>query len=133
MPVAEGRTLGTVLRAARTKAGLTQAALAKAIGLAPNHILRIESGERLDIRFSTACKLAQALDLPLDMLATACGFPTQSGSQAGPAVEGLLHAVRRAKAAAEGMARAAEAAAEDIGASRASVQKRPSAKAKRRR
>ena len=66
--------LGGILRAARERAGLTQATLGERVGLAPNHIARLEAGEKSNPRFETVGKLAAELGLSLDELAVACGY-----------------------------------------------------------
>jgi transcriptional regulator with XRE-family HTH domain len=62
------------LRAARERAGLSQAALAEKVGLAPNHVARLEAGEKSNPRFETVGRLASELGLSLDELAAACGY-----------------------------------------------------------
>lgn len=66
--------LGGLLRAARERAGLTQAALGERVGLAPNHVARLEAGEKSNPRFETVGKLASELGLSLDEVAVACGY-----------------------------------------------------------
>lgn len=70
------KALGGLLRSARERAGLTQAALAETVGLAPNHLVRLESGEKSNPRFETVALLAAQLGLSLDDLAAACGYRT---------------------------------------------------------
>jgi len=65
--------LGRSIRAERRKAGLTQAELARKAGIAPNHLSRLESGEKIDPRFETVTKLAAALGISLDTLAKGLG------------------------------------------------------------
>lgn len=62
------------IRAARERAGLTQAELARRVGLAPNHIARLESGEKSNPRFETVARIAAELGLSLDELSIASGF-----------------------------------------------------------
>lgn len=70
--------LGEILREARERAGLTQSDLARRVGIAPNHLVRLESGEKVDPRWSTVVRLAAALGLSLDAIAVACGYRAQS-------------------------------------------------------
>ena len=61
--------LGTSLRKAREQAGLSQSGLARAAGIAPDVVSRIESGARANPGFATVARLASALGLSLDALA----------------------------------------------------------------
>lgn len=65
------------IAAARLKAGLSQAKLAEAIGTSQSHIAKIEAG-KVQIQFSTAMQLADALDMTLDALR---GLIEQSSTQ----------------------------------------------------
>jgi transcriptional regulator with XRE-family HTH domain len=56
---------------------LTQAALAREVGITPNHLNRLESGEKLLPRFDTLARLAARLGLSLDVMAIACGYRTR--------------------------------------------------------
>jgi transcriptional regulator with XRE-family HTH domain len=53
---------------------LTQSELAARVGLAPNHIVRLESGEKAVPRFDTVARLAAELGLSLDEISWACGY-----------------------------------------------------------
>ena len=66
--------MGPILRAARERVRLTQSELAYRVGLAPNHIARLESGEKGVPRFDTVARLASQLGLSLDDLSWACGY-----------------------------------------------------------
>jgi transcriptional regulator with XRE-family HTH domain len=55
--------LGTNLRAARKKLGLTQEQVAERSGVHPTEVSRIEAGKR-DPQVSTLRKLAAALEVP---------------------------------------------------------------------
>lgn len=66
-------SLGKQLRLARVRLGLTQAELGKRVGLAANHIGRIESGEKAEPRFFTVARIAYELGVSLDDLAAALG------------------------------------------------------------
>lgn len=57
-------TLGERIAAERTKAGLSQAALAQRAGIAQPTLTNIELGKR-DVRVSTVQSIAGALGLPL--------------------------------------------------------------------
>jgi len=74
---------------------MTGAALARAARLDPATLLRIESNERPNIRFSTVCRLADALGVSTDEIASRAGLlkkkPTQAAvsAQAMIAIEGF--------------------------------------------
>lgn len=70
----EPEALGPILRAARERASLTQTELAARVGLAPNHVARLETGEKGIPRFDTVARLAAELGLSLDDLSRACGY-----------------------------------------------------------
>ncbi|WP_162878183.1 helix-turn-helix transcriptional regulator [Trinickia diaoshuihuensis] len=55
------------IAAARLRAGLSQAKLGEAIGTSQSHIAKIEAG-KVQIQFSTAMQLADALNITLDSL-----------------------------------------------------------------
>lgn len=76
--MAERGTLGPILRAARERVHLTQTELAARVGLAPNHIARLESGEKGIPRFDTVARLAAELGLSLDELSWSCGYTETS-------------------------------------------------------
>jgi transcriptional regulator with XRE-family HTH domain len=60
--------IGTSLRAARTRAGLSREALAYHSGVSWSAIAQIESGRRKDIRLSSLSALADALEVSVDHL-----------------------------------------------------------------
>ena len=66
--------LGVTLRHARERLNLTQAVLADRVGIAPNHLLRLETGEKSNPRFETIARLAAELGLSLDELSELCGY-----------------------------------------------------------
>ncbi len=68
------KSLGAILRSARERAKLSQNELAGKVGLAPSHIVRLESGEKGAPRFDTVARLAIALGLSLDEVARECGY-----------------------------------------------------------
>ena len=68
------KTVGQQLQVAREKANLSQAELAEAVGLAPNHVARLERGEKAFPRFDTIARLAGELGLSLDTIAAECGI-----------------------------------------------------------
>jgi transcriptional regulator with XRE-family HTH domain len=68
------KPIGSVLRSARERIGLTQAALANDVGIAANHLNRLESGEKSMPRFDTLARLAARLGLSLDLIAANCGY-----------------------------------------------------------
>jgi transcriptional regulator with XRE-family HTH domain len=71
-----------MLRSARERIGLTQAALANDVGIATNHLNRLETGEKTMPRFDTLARLAARLGLSLDLIAANCGYRTSPESVA---------------------------------------------------
>jgi transcriptional regulator with XRE-family HTH domain len=63
-----------VLKEARERAGLTQEAVARRIGVATSQISQVESGRRSDPYFSTVAKIAGACGVSLDALAAESGY-----------------------------------------------------------
>jgi transcriptional regulator with XRE-family HTH domain len=80
--------LGRFIRTERRKAGLTQTELARKAGIAPNHLSRLESGEKIDPRFATVASLAAALGVSLHTLAIR---PRRRGSTSNSASAGTAH------------------------------------------
>lgn len=72
--MAQPGTLARLLRTARERVHLTQLQLAERVGIAPNHINRLESGVKAVPRFDTVARLAAELGLSLDEIAWACGY-----------------------------------------------------------
>jgi transcriptional regulator with XRE-family HTH domain len=68
------KSLSAALRLARERANLTQSQLADRVGLAPSHIARLETGDRLNPRFETIARIAAELGASLDEIAIAAGF-----------------------------------------------------------
>ena len=64
-----GPSLGRAIKDARTRVGMTQAQLARALGVQQNVVARLEDGGRADPRFSTVLAIAQALGVSVDALA----------------------------------------------------------------
>lgn len=62
--------IGPQLRTARERLGLSQAALARAAGLAREHVSRIEDGQKPNPFVASVWKLAQVLGVSMDVL---CG------------------------------------------------------------
>ena len=60
--------IGSQLRAARTRKGLTQAAVAERSGTSRVTVARLESQAAQDIRLQTLSRLCQALDLEIQIL-----------------------------------------------------------------
>lgn len=74
------KSLAQVISSARIRAGLSQHALAREVGIAANHLARIESGTKALPRFDTVARLAAALGLSLDDVAAELGYvPTAVG------------------------------------------------------
>ncbi|WP_194813693.1 helix-turn-helix transcriptional regulator [Nocardia sp. XZ_19_385] len=65
-----GRRLGGLLRAARGERDLTE--VARAAGISPETLRKIETGRLPSPAFGTVVALSQALDLPLQDLADTC-------------------------------------------------------------
>lgn len=66
-----GRRLGTALRSARADRDLTD--VARAAGISPETLRKIETGRLPSPAFGTVVALSQALDLPLQDLADIWG------------------------------------------------------------
>ena len=71
-----GPSLGRAIKDARTRRGLTQAQLARALGVQQNVVARLEDGGRADPRLSTVLAIAQALGMSVDTLAAEAGLTT---------------------------------------------------------
>ena len=67
-------TLGDVIRTLRESSGLSRNALARAAKIDPAILTRLEQNERDTVRVTTLCRIAEALDVSLDDLASAAGF-----------------------------------------------------------
>ena len=72
MPNQNNRTFGSVLRSKREAKGLSATALAKAIGLAPSSVTRLERDE-IGATDDTVRRLAKALRTSYQELATLAG------------------------------------------------------------
>lgn len=96
--MAKNTALGPLLRSAREKAGLTQSELARRVGIAPNHVTRLESEEKSNPRFETVARLAVELGLSLDDIAFSVGY---RGPVRGRAKDSAVavHAVNRLRVA----------------------------------
>lgn len=70
--------LGDILRRGRERIGLNQSELAERVGIAANHVSRIESSEKAAPRFETVAKIASELGLSLDEISAACGLRTKT-------------------------------------------------------
>lgn len=138
--MADHRTIGEILRHAREQAGLTQAALAARVGLAPNHLVRLETGEKAQPRFETVARLAAELGFSLDDLAARLGYRTgQLSPKGGEAAANAAAALRKFLGACSEMEKAAQKAlnviADEAGIPLEAAPKRPRPKpaGKRRR
>lgn len=76
MPTA-GPSLGRAIKHARTRRGLTQAQLARALGIQQNVLARLEDGGRADPRLSTILAITQALGISIDALVVEAGLSKQ--------------------------------------------------------
>jgi transcriptional regulator with XRE-family HTH domain len=72
-----GPSLGRAIKDARTRRGLTQAQLARALGVQQNVVARLEDGGRPDPRLSTIVAIAQALGISIDALVAEAGLIAQ--------------------------------------------------------
>jgi transcriptional regulator with XRE-family HTH domain len=94
--------LGKVIRAARTRADLPAALVARRAQLDPAYFARIESGQSPDPPFSTVVKIAKVLGLTLDELAGYAPAEESARSRAAKelrvakAVEATLNDLHRA-------------------------------------
>jgi len=78
--MAEPSTLGRRLKAFRERAGLSQNQLARLSGVPRPTISVLESGGQADLSLSNALRLADALNITVDMLSR--GDPLQSDTLA---------------------------------------------------
>lgn len=103
----ETTRLGATLRHARERLNLTQSALAKRVGIASNHLLRLETSEKSNPRFETIARLAAELGLSLDELSELCGY--RQRTSAGPRDRAVLtKAVQDLTPVADSLKKAAE-------------------------
>jgi transcriptional regulator with XRE-family HTH domain len=72
--IAAGKRLGAALRLARGQRAPVE--VARAAGISPETLRKIETGRLATPAFTTVAALAQVLDLPLDDLARLCLVPT---------------------------------------------------------
>lgn len=72
--IAAGKRLGAALRLARAERA--PAEVARAAGISPETLRKIETGRLATPAFTTVAALAQVLDIPLDNLARLCLTPT---------------------------------------------------------
>jgi transcriptional regulator with XRE-family HTH domain len=70
------KAIGIVLKEARERAGLSQAAVSRGAG----RLSQIESGKSVSPEFSTVAVIAGVLGLSLDMAAMECGHLGSGGS-----------------------------------------------------
>ena len=68
------KSLARLISEARVRAGLSQHALAREVGLAASHIARLETGAKQMPRFDTIARLAIILGLSLDEIARDLGY-----------------------------------------------------------
>jgi transcriptional regulator with XRE-family HTH domain len=69
-----GPSLGRAIKHARTERGLSQAELARALGIQQNVLARLEDGGRADPRLSTIVAVTQALGISIDELVAEAGL-----------------------------------------------------------
>jgi transcriptional regulator with XRE-family HTH domain len=68
------KMLGTVLRRVREEAGVSQRDLARLTGMAVGQISMLETSGRVNPGFMTIARLAKALRVSMDALATECAW-----------------------------------------------------------
>jgi len=68
------KTLGTVLRRVREEAGVSQRDLARLTGMAVGQISMLETSGRENPGFMTIARLAKALRVSMDALASECAW-----------------------------------------------------------
>jgi len=83
------KALGDVIREFRERANVSQTALARAAGVDPAILSRIEAGSRTSMQIATLCRIAEALEVSLDELAGAAGL-MRSKPKGSPTVGGRL-------------------------------------------
>jgi transcriptional regulator with XRE-family HTH domain len=66
--------MGRVIEDLREGVGISRATLARAAGIDPGTLTRIESGERINLRFETVCRIASALGVSADTIAAQTGY-----------------------------------------------------------
>lgn len=95
------KTLGSAIRQVREQGNLTQAELARELGVSQNVVGRLESGGRKDPRLSTMLGVSAVLGISLDELAAIGGLIEESSPKKGtaPKTIELLRRVRDAKKA----------------------------------
>lgn len=94
------KSLGFGIRTLRERAGISQYALARATGIDPAILSRLESGVRESIRFEYLVAIAEALEVSLDDVAAEAGFTRRrSGAAVSPtgALPRLLHGIESAQ------------------------------------
>lgn len=69
------KSLGATLKKARTRAGLSQAAVARASGINPAYLSQIENDRRGDPQFETVARICAAIGLSLDDLRSGAIHP----------------------------------------------------------
>ncbi len=73
-PVREVDELGTLIREARRKLGMTQASLAKEIGFSQNYTSQVETGYTADVGSLLVGRLADVLKIPIAELSRAASL-----------------------------------------------------------
>jgi transcriptional regulator with XRE-family HTH domain len=75
-------TLGERIRARRAELGLQQAAVARAVGVQPQSLWRIEAGEVLNPGVELVRALAEQLSCSVDYLVTGASAPKKAAATA---------------------------------------------------
>ncbi len=68
------KNVGAVLKGARQRAGLSQHAVARRLGIATSQVSQVESGRRADPQFSTVARMAAIVNISLDEIAAQYGL-----------------------------------------------------------
>jgi transcriptional regulator with XRE-family HTH domain len=94
MPETDSRFSGSKIREARHAAGLTQAALARAINTRERNIIRWENDQH-EPRFENVAAIAKATDRPLEFFSAAATDAGEDDDEEADLAVDLLSALRR--------------------------------------
>lgn len=89
------KAIGSLLRAARERASLTQTAVSKQLGLGAGQLSQIESGRTVSPEFATVARIAAVVGLSLDELASECGYDGRRSGDGSMALRRLTAANER--------------------------------------
>ncbi len=77
------KKLGEVIRDLRKRAKISQSTLSRQAGLSPTILSRLEAGQRAGMQFESLCRIAQALEISLDEIASEAGLLPARGRARG--------------------------------------------------